>query len=127
MLNKLWTNLKRNDLQALVGATVAVIGLSLWIDRNYFFWPPTLRNVLNDEGLDVLFFCTGLALFLVTAAGSKDKKFIRWLLVACAAIAAALFTAQMCHGIFAGEPRMAHTAIGDVLLFLLIIHVAHDS
>lgn len=75
----------------------------------------------------MLFFCTGLALFLLTAAGSKDKQAIRWLLVACAAIAAAMFTAQICHGIFAGEPRMAHTAIGDVLLFALVVHVAKDS
>jgi hypothetical protein len=120
-------NLKRNDLQALVGATVAVIGLSLWLDRHYFFWPPSLRNQLNDEGLDVLFICIGLSLFLVTMAGSTNKAITRWLLVACATIAAVLFAAQICHGVFAGEPRMAHTAIGDALLFLLILHVSHDA
>ena len=120
-------NLKHNDLQALVGATVAVIGLSLWIDRHYFFWPPSLQNQLNDEGLDVIFVCIGLALVFVTAAGSKDKTAVRWLLVACAAISAILFAAQVCHGIFAGEPRMAHAAIGDALLFLLTLHVSHDA
>lgn len=126
-LKRYLTNLKSNYLQTLVGATVAVIGLSLWLDRHYFFWPPSLQNQLNDEGLDAIFIAVGLALVYVTAAGSKDKTATRWLLVACAAIAAALFAAQVCHGIFAGEPRMAHTAIGDALLFLLILHVSHDA
>jgi hypothetical protein len=126
-LKRYVTNLKNSDLQALVGVTVAVIGLSLWIDRHYFFWPPSLQNQLNDEGLDVLFICIGLSLFLVTMAGSTNKTITRWLLVACATIAAVLFAAQVCHGFFAGEPRMAHTAIGDALLFLLILHVSHDA
>ena len=126
-LKRYLANLKNNDLQAMVGATVAVIGLSLWIDRHYFFWPPAWQNQLNDEGLDVIFMAVGLALVFVTAAGSKDKTAARWLLVACAAISAVLFAAQVCHGIFAGEPRMAHTAIGDALLFLLILHVSHDA
>lgn len=121
------TNLKSHGLQALVGATVAVIGLSLWADPHYFFWPPSLQSQLNDNGLDAIFFAVGLALVLATAAGNMAKTAARWLLVACAAIAAALFAVQICHGIFAGEARMAHAAIGDALLFLLILHVSHDA
>lgn len=126
-LKQCWANIKDRDLQALVGFTVTIMGASLWMDRHYFFWPPTFQNQLNDEGIDVIFLCTGLALFIVTAVGTKDKDVIRWLLVACATIAAVLFTAQICHGAFAGEPRMAHTAIGDFLLFMLILHVANDA
>lgn len=126
-LKQFWHNIKVNDLQAMIAVMVTLIGLSLWVNRTYFFWPPMFAPELNDEGLDAIFICVGVALFVCTGLGDKDKDIVRWLLAACGAIAAFCFTAGICHGIFGGEPHMAQTAIGDALLFALIVHVANLS
>ncbi|MCZ3664929.1 hypothetical protein L2722_00060 [Lactobacillus gasseri] len=120
-------NLKLNNLQVIVALAMMAIGGSLWYDRHYFFWPPNLQSALNDWRIDIFILLVGILLLSVTAFKPEDTLLIRTLLVVCGGIVLGLAGLQLGHIIFTSEFRMGHTVIGDVVLFLLILHVAHDQ
>lgn len=125
-LKQYLVNLKLNDLQVIIALAMIAIGGSLWYDRHYFFWPPNLQSALNDWKIDIFILLVGIVLFFVTAFRPDDTLLIRTLLVVCGGIVLGLAFLQLGHIIFTSEFRMGHTAIGDVVLFLLILHVAHN-
>ncbi len=119
-------NLKINSLQTIVALAIIAIGGSLWYDRHYFFWPPNLQSTLNDWRIDILILLLGLALLLITMFRPDNTLLVRTLLVICGGIVLGLAGLQLGHILFTSEFRMGHTVIGDIVLFLLILHVAHD-
>lgn len=125
-LKRYLVNLKLNYLQVLIAITMIAIGGSLWYARHYFLWPPNLQSALNDWRIDIFIFLVGMVLFFATAFRPDDTLLIRTLLVVCGGIVLGLAFLQLGHIIFKSEFRMAHTVIDDVVLFLLILHVAHD-
>ncbi|UOC05424.1 hypothetical protein [Lactobacillus johnsonii] len=72
------------------------------------------------------YFASWHSVVFVTAFRPDDTLLIRTLLVVCGGIVLGLAFLQLGHIIFTSEFRMGHTAIGDVVLFLLIVHVAHN-
>lgn len=119
-------NLRINNLQVIIALAMMTIGGSLWYDRHYFFWPPNLQSTLNDWRIDIFILLVGIMLLVSTALRPDDTVLIRTLLVLCGGIVLGLAFLQLGHIIFTSEFRMGHTVIGDVVLFLLILHVAHD-
>lgn len=119
-------NLRINNLQVIIALAMMTIGGSLWYDRHYFFWPPNLQGTLNDWRIDIFILLVGIMLLVSTALRPDDTVLIRTLLVLCGGIVLGLAFLQLGHIIFTSEFRMGHTVIGDVVLFLLILHVAHD-
>ena len=119
-------NLRINNLQVIIALAMMAIGGSLWYDRHYFFWPPNLHGALNDWRIDIFILLVGIMLLVSTALRPDDTVLIRTLLVICGGIVLGLAFLQLGHIIFTSEFRMGHTVIGDVVLFLLILHVAHD-
>lgn len=118
-------NLKTNDLQVVIALAVMAIGGSLWYDRHYFFWPPNLQGVLNDWKIDIFILVLGASLLLTTMFDPERTVLVRTLLVFCGGIVLGLAGLQFGHILFTSEFRMGHTVIGDIVLFLLILHVAH--
>ena len=51
MLNKLIANLKHNFQIFAIGAAFSAMGLLLWTDHKYFFWPPQYAGIMNDNNL----------------------------------------------------------------------------
>lgn len=113
--------------QFLAGLSVAVIGIFLLVDRQYFFYPPEWSSLMNDMKLDVIILVAGIGLVI---CGLYNNK-IRWLsaifFILAGAAVLALASIQLMHVVYAGQFRMAHTIIGDVIIFILIIHAAYNS
>lgn len=119
-------NLKNNDLQVIVALAIMAIGGSLWYDRRYFFWPPHFQNTLNDWRIGIVILVVGACLLIATMFDPENTSLIRKLLIICGGIVLGLASLQLGHIIFTPEFRMGHTVIGDAVIFLLILHVAHD-
>lgn len=112
-------------LQALISIWVTGIGLFLFSDQHYFFWPPDFSNIENDIRIDIFIVLVGLVLFLCTIFGVKNRKVIATLLVFCGAISFSIATLSLLHVIMSNYWVMGLNVIGDIILFILILLVAH--
>ena len=127
MLRRLCHNIDSNFEQFLAGASIIAIGASLWLDRDYFFWPPELTATMNDQRLDITISVLGLALILMAITDNKSKAWQRIFLILCGSVVCMLGCTQLWHAFLADQMRMAHTVIGDVIIFILIIRAAYKS
>ena len=112
-------------LQTLISIWIAGIGLFLFSDQHYFFWPPNWSNIENDVRIDTFIVLVGLALFLCTILGVKNRKIIATLLVFCGAISLSMATLLLLHVIMSNYWVMGPNVIGEIILFILILLVAH--
>lgn len=112
-------------LQTLISLWIAGIGLFLYSDQHYFFWPPEWSNIENDVRIDTFIVIVGLALFLCTIFGVKNRKVIATLLVFCGAISLSMATLSLLHVIMSNYWVMGLNVIGEIILFILILLVAH--
>lgn len=128
MLRKLLSIANENFDQTLTGFAIIAIGTLLWIDRNYFSWPPEeLRSMMNSELVDVFFMFLGVGILLCALTGNKNKALHHTLLILAGAAILMLAVTQWWHVRFAGEFRMAHSIISDCVTFVLILRCAYKS
>lgn len=112
-------------LQALISLWVTGIGLFLYSDRHYFFWPPDWSNVENDIRIDTFIVLVGLVLFLCTIFGLRNRKIIAILLVCSGAISLSMATLSLLHVVMSSYWVMGLNVIGELILFSLVLLVAH--
>ena len=112
-------------LQALISLWVTGIGLFLYSDQHYFFWPPDWSNVENDIRIDTFILLVGLVLFLCTIFVVKNRKIIATLLVCSGAISLSMATLSLLHVIMSNYWIMGLNVIGELILFSLVLLVAH--
>lgn len=112
-------------LQGLISLWVTGIGLFLYSDQHYFFWPPDWSNIENDIKIDTFIVLVGLVLFLCTIFGVKNRKIIATLLVCSGAISLSMATLSLLHVIMSSYWVMGLNVIGELILFSLVLLVAH--
>ena len=112
-------------LQALISLWVTGIGLFLYSDQYYFFWPPDWSNVENDIRIDTFIVLVGLVLFLCTIFGLRNRKIIAILLVCSGAISLSMATLSLLHVVMSSYWVMGLNVIGELILFSLVLLVAH--
>ena len=112
-------------LQGLISLWITGIGLFLYSDQHYFFWPPEWSNIQNDFRIDTFIAIIWLVLFLCTILGVKNRKIIATLLVFCGAISLSMATLSLLHVIMSNYWVMGLNVIGEIILFILILLVAH--
>ena len=112
-------------LQTLISIWIAGIGLFLFNNQHYFFWPPNWSNIENDVRIDTFIVLVGLVLFLCTIFGIKNRNIIATLLVFCGAISLSMATLSLLHVIMSNYWVMGLNVIGEIILFILILIVAH--
>ena len=112
-------------LQTLISIWITGIGLFLFNDQHYFFWPPNWSNIENDVRIDTFIVLVGIALFLCTIFGVKNRKVIATLLVFCGAISLSMATLSLLHVIMSSYWVMGLNVIGELILFSLVLLVAH--
>lgn len=112
-------------LQTLISLWIAGIGIFLYNDQHYFFWPPDWSNIENDVRIDAFIVLVGLVLFLCTIFRVKNRKIIATLLVCCGAISFSIATLSLLHVITSNYWVMGLNVIGETILFILILLVAH--
>lgn len=112
-------------LQALISLWVTGIGLFLYSDQHYFFWPPDWSNVENDIRIATFIVLVGLVLFLCTIFGLRNRKIIAILLVCSGAISLSMATLSLLHVVMSSYWVMGLNVIGELILFSLVLLVAH--
>jgi hypothetical protein len=112
-------------LQALISLGITGIGLFLYSDQHYFFWPPDWSNVENDIRIDTFIVLVGLVLFLCTIFGLRNRKIIAILLVCSGAISLSMATLSLLHVVMSSYWVMGLNVIGELILFSLVLLVAH--
>ncbi len=112
-------------IQGLISLWVTGIGLFLFSNQHYFFWPPDWSNIENDIRIDTFIVLVGLVLFLCTIFGIRNRKIIASLLVCCGAISLSMATLSLLHVIMSSYWVMGLNVIGELILFSLVLLVAH--
>lgn len=112
-------------LQGLISLWVTGIGCFLFSDQHYFFWPPDWSNIENDIRINTFVVLVGLVLFLCTIFGIKNRKIIATLLVCSGAISLSMATLSLLHVIMSNYWVMGLNVIGELILFSLVLLVAH--
>lgn len=114
-----------NLVQFIISIWVTAIGIFLFGDNHYFFWPPTYKNVENDMRIDALIILIGLVLFLCTIFNVQNKWIIAILFSLIGAVSLCLATLSFMHAWFAGFLPMGLNVIGYLMLFSLTLLVGH--
>ncbi|RHW48706.1 hypothetical protein [Lactobacillus bombicola] len=123
----MWRKLNDNFEQLLAGVSIVVIGLALLVDRNYFFWPPAWASAMNDQRLDLGVIFLGLLIVINAVKNTKKRGWRLTLLLLGTWLMWILALIQLGHAFYAGEFRMAHTIIGDVVVSLICLHCLYES
>lgn len=127
MLRRILTNLSNNFDQVLAGMSIIAIGISLLLDRKYFFWPPELVKPMNDQRLDLFIIILGLLIVINATKLEYNRTWRMTILVAGLWLMWILALIQIGHAYYAGQVRMAHTIIGDIVVSILCLHSIYES
>lgn len=126
-LKSLLRQADKNFNQMIIGMLIVAIGIFLWADKNYFFWPPQLRPLMNSEWSDIIFVILGVCLLFTALTGNRSRKFQSILLIVSSAAVAMLLVEQVWHVLFAHKIEMIMAVILDAGLLVMLIRCAYEN
>lgn len=116
-LHQAWHNAKLNHSYVAIGLVIAAIGLLLWTHHQYFFWPPSFKAIMNDEGLDAIGTFTGIGLIVFGVMDDKNNTIAGILLSVAAGWMGIIACIQLFHAAFLKNAEMA---LGFILCLFVI-------
>lgn len=119
-------NAKRNELYILVGLTLIAIGIALWCDQNYFFFPPKYIGLMNDDGFDALGVAIGGSIIAYGILNTKNNLVAGLLLGLATFFVASITIIELIHVLIVGQFRMIITIIGNIFLIAVIMHISKE-
>lgn len=99
-------SLALNEKYTSLGFIFIAIGIVLWTDDHYFFWPPQFVALMNDDVIDAIATFIGIGLVYYAAAGKHNNTLVSLLLGGATAIAVLITFAQFLHVVFVGFGSM---------------------
>lgn len=102
-------------------------GAALLYDRNYFFWPPSLAGIENDQRIDIAIIILGVGLLICTLTNNKSLAWAYFLLILGGGVALVVAGVQFIHVHYAAQTRMLLSAVSSVFLFLLLVRAAYKA
>ena len=126
-LKSLLRQADKNFNQMLIGVLIIVIGIFLWADKNYFFWPPQLRPLMNSEWSDIIFIILGICLLFTALTGNRSRRLQSILLIISSAAVAMLLAEQLWHVLFANKIEMIMAVILEAGLLVMLIRCAYEN
>lgn len=127
MLKLLKQRLKINTLHIIIGCVIALIGLELWLNKGYFFWPPNASSVLNDDVVGFFGTTLGCGIILWSFSRDQNPKTNQIFLTLATAFMTLLAFVELGHALFMHYPRIFTNVITDVALIAVIMYVARHS
>ena len=124
MNKQLLVNLKHNFQIFIIGLACSAMGLLLWPDHKYFFWPPQYAGLMNDDGLDAVAVAVGLGLIYYAIKNEKSNTAAGVLLSIAAGFTSLVACIQLIHAIFAGRAPMG---LGFILSCFLLAEILYTA
>lgn len=119
-------NLRKNELYVLIGAALIALGVTLWCDGSYFFYPPEYMGIMNDDGLDAMGVFIGITLVIYGLFDVQDGKIAGLVLALAVFFVGAITVMQLVHVLAVGQFRMVTNIIGNIFIIAVIMHVARE-
>ncbi|MCT7894385.1 hypothetical protein [Lactobacillus gasseri] len=124
MTKQLLVNLKRNFQIFNIGLAFSAMGLLLWTDHKYFFWPPQYAGLMNDDGLDAIAVAVGVGLMYYALKNEENNTLAGILLSVAAGFTSLVACIQLIHAIFAGRAPMG---LGFILSCFLLTEILYTA
>lgn len=122
-----WDGIVENPLHLMIGILMTVVGYRLMTSRDYFFWPPNLAWLFNDDAFGFFGLIVGVGLIIYTVR-NKPNMDINTVLLSCAGgFVAVLAALTLGHDMFAGAHKMAITGFLAVGWVFIIFYTARHS
>lgn len=134
---RVWLNRRLNltprNVEMVLGVYTAIKGLWLYSEKSFFFYPPSWVWIMDSPYLDIAIFLVGFLLFIFALCETDIPELaklrtnaIKALLVILGAIMIWLALLGIMHGLFTNEFRMAHGALGNIVIFAIILLTIGD-
>lgn len=132
MWRRMLRNIDYNFNQVIIGLSIISISLFLWLDKNYFTWPPELRPIMNSKYFDIIYMLLGIILLFLAISNREIKIYKKWtlkgiMLIFTGGATLVLLIEQLSQVFFAQNIEMTIAVIFDIFLFALIFRLALDS
>lgn len=132
MWRRMLRNIDYNFNQVIIGLSIISISLFLWLDKNYFTWPPELRPIMNSKYFDIIYMLLGIILLFLAISNREIKIYKKWtlkgiMLIFTGGATLVLLIEQLSQVFFARNIEMTIAVIFDIFLFALIFRLALDS
>lgn len=124
MTKQVLVNLKHNFQIFIIGLACSAMGILLWTDHTYFFWPPQFAGLMNDDGLDAVAVVTGFGLIYYAVTNEKSNTVAGVLLSISASFTGLVACIQLIHAIFAGQAPMF---LGFILSCFLLAEILYTA
>ena len=115
-----------NSWYSIIGVLITAIGLDLWTNEHYFFWPPQYVSLMNDDRIDAIATFVGISLIIYALTGAHNNWVIGILLGLSAAFMTIIAIAFYLHMTFAGQDKMSLSFAFGVVFILIILKVANS-
>lgn len=123
-LNQLYHQVKNNILYLIIGTLIFSKGLSFYLNRRFFFYPPQLAWLMNNVFLNYAMMTVGIAL-LVYVCLPSNNNFVLGVLLAIITVLLAIITCiEIEHVIFAGEIELVQNVISNSAIIGFILWTA---
>lgn len=122
--HKVGSNISNNFQLFLIGLALSAMGILLWTDHTYFFWPPKFSGLMNDDGLDAVAVVTGFGLIYYAVTNEKSNTVAGVLLSISAGFTGLVACIQLIHAIFAGQAPMF---LGFILSCFLLAEILYTA
>lgn len=126
-LKKQTKAIDRHFCQFASSIAIIIFGVCLLIDRSYFFWPPSLSALEDDQGVDWFIIFLGIGLLICTLTDNHSRGWTYFFLIFGGAMILMIGGIQVLHVIYADQPEMGFASIGAFLVFALLLRATYKS
>lgn len=115
-----------NSWYSIIGGLITAIGLDLWTNEHYFFWPPQYISIMNDDRIDAIATFVGIMLIFYALANLHNNWLIGILLGLSTAFMTVIAIAFYLHMTFAGADKMSLPLAFSLGFIWIILKVANN-
>lgn len=108
------------------GLLIAILAISFMIDRNYFFFPPSLAPVWNDMWADIIGLLAGVDLILCGVLDIHVDLLVKLGLGVSVAYLTALLIAESFHVFGIGYFRFHPVIIFEIYAIINLMQIAYE-
>lgn len=124
MSRQVFNRLKANSLYLIISFAIFAKGLALYLDRRFFFFPPSLAWLMNNVYLDFSMIFVGLALFAYVCTSYSNNRLLGIILAVITVLIALIASIELEHVVFASRIELIQDAISNIIIICFTLWTA---